>query len=198
VTTTVFFVRHAPHVHQGRRYVARTPDIDLAERAGPILERLSQRLSAERLDAVYCSPIRRARLTAEAVAGAYGLTPQTDPAFLELDFGDWTGRDEAEMEHVAEFQAWNRSKSTTAPPGGESALDMQARMVRGVEQVRRRHGDGRIAIVSHGDPIKGAIAFYLGLSVERIAAFEVEPGSVSCMVIGDWGAKLLFLNERMA
>jgi probable phosphoglycerate mutase len=91
---------------------------------------------------------------------------------------------------------WNDSKSTFRIPGGETILEMQSRMVDAVDRARREHAGGKIALCSHGDPIKSVLAYHLGMPVDRIDNFEVDHPSVSALVVGDWGAKVLWINER--
>lgn len=194
MTTTVFLVRHAAHEHQGRIHVGRTEGV----RLGPDRERhlawLRDRFSREALDAVWASPVSRARETATAVAG--GLPVQTDAGLNEVDFGRWEGKTTQEVDADPEWRLWNASKSTFRIPGGETILETQGRMVDAIDRARRAHPDGKVALCSHGDPLKTVLAYHLGMPVDRIDNFEVDPPSVSALVVGDWGAKVLWINER--
>ncbi len=87
-------------------------------------------------------------------------------------------------------------RHVTRPPGGETALEAQVRLLRGLEELRDRHGEARLALVSHADVIKLAIAHALGLGADGLQRFEIGPASVSVLVIGAWGAKVESLNER--
>lgn len=198
MTTTLFLVRHAPHALQDRVQVGRSPGVALADGSIETARAIGARLAGEALDAVHCSPLERARDTAAAVAEPHGLTPVEDDDLLELDFGRWTGRSFEDLREDADLQAWNTARSLHRPPGGESMLECQARMMRAVERARRDHPEGRVAVVSHGDPLKSIILSVLGLPLDAWNRFELDPASVSTAVVGDWGAKLLFLNERPA
>ena len=50
-------------------------------------------------------------------------------------------------------------------------------------------------MVSHCDVIRAVIARVLGLSLDRLLAFETDPASLSRIEVGNWGARLLSLNE---
>jgi probable phosphoglycerate mutase len=220
VTATVFLVRHAAHEHQGRIMVGRQDGVGLGPERERHLAWLRERFSRERLDAVWSSPIERARATAEAIAwtlrnsdteasrpepleaGAFARRDVggdgiiLDEDLTELEFGEWTGLTFDELEADPRWPAWNESKATLSPPGGESILAMQARMVDAVDRIRRAHAGGAVAVVSHGDPIKGLLAYHLGMPVDRIDNFDVDHPSVSAIVVGDWGSKVLWINER--
>lgn len=194
MTATVLLVRHAAHEHQGVTQVGRMDGVRLGPKRESHLGWLKARFAREPLTAVRASPIARAQETAAALAG--GLPVETDPALTEVDFGRWTGVTFEALEADPEWRQWNASKSTFRIPGGETVLEMQGRMVDAVDRARRDHTGGTVAIVSHGDPIKSVIAYHLGAPVDRIDDFEVDHPSVSGLVVGDWGAKVLFVNER--
>ena len=50
--------------------------------------------------------------------------------------------------------------------------------------------------VSHSDIIKVIVAHYLGLTLDLHHRFEIDPGSISTLVVGAWGAKVLRVNEE--
>lgn len=195
MTTTVFFVRHVPHEHQGRVHVGRLEGVNLAEGAPARLATLGQRLGRERLDAVYASPVSRAQLTAGAIAERAGLKLQTREGLTEIDAGDWTGQAFADFADDPRRRSWDEARSLNRVPGGETMLEVQARMVAVLEELRARHADGRVAVVSHGDPLKSVMLYLLGMPLDAHDRIEIDPGSVSTAVVGDWGAKILRLNE---
>ena len=77
-------------------------------------------------------------------------------------------------------------------------LEVQARAVRVIEQVRAAHPDTGVVLVSHGDVIKAALLYHLGLPIDAYQRIEVGPASLSVLVVGDWGARVLSLNEATA
>ena len=86
----------------------------------------------------------------------------------------------------------------TRPPGGEMMIEVQARVVGYLASLRRLYESARLILVSHSDVIKAAILFHIGLSLDLFSRIEVAPGSISTLVIGNWGAKLVSLNESCA
>ena len=61
--------------------------------------------------------------------------------------------------------------------------------------MRAAHPEARIAAVTHADVIKALVAHILGFSLDQHDRLEISPGSVTALVAGDWGAKILSLNE---
>lgn len=195
MTTTLFLIRHVPHIHQGRVHVGRMPDVPLAEGWPERFAKLGARLGPERLDAVYASPILRAQLTAGAAAEAAGVEVRTLEGLTEIDAGEWTGRAFADFADSPERQAWDTARAFNRTPGGENLLEVQHRMMAAVDEIRAAHPEGRVAVVSHGDPLKTVLLYVLGLPLDAYDRIEIDPGSVSTAVIGPWGAKMLRLNE---
>ena len=194
----LFFVRHVPHVLQGRVMVGRTPGIRLAEDAPRRLAWLQERLSRERIDRVVAGPLERVQETARAVAAPRGLSVETDPDLDEVDSGQWTGKTIAEIDGDPDWAVWNRVRAQAKAPGGESLADIQARMARATGRLIREGEGTGVLVVSHGDPIRMALLWRLGLGVDRIDSLHVDPGSVSLLTITERGAQLRLLNERPA
>jgi probable phosphoglycerate mutase len=198
MTTTFFLVRHAAHGHLDRTLCGRMPGVRLGEEGRAQAQALAARLARERLDAVYASPLERAQETAAPVAERAGLPLQTLPALNEIEFGEWSGRSFEELHGDPRWAAWNSARHVTRPPGGETILEAQGRAVGALEDLRAEHGEARLALVSHSDVIKLVITYALGLAPEAMGRFEISPASVSAIVLGDWGAKVESLNERVA
>ena len=160
-------------------------------------ERLAERLASERLAAVYASPLDRTMETAEPIAAAASLELRADQDLGEIDLGEWTGKSFDELHGDPAWRVWNRARSLARPPGGESMLEVQARLKRWLDRTCDRHPEERIAAVTHSDVIKALAAYALGFSLDQHDRLEVSPASVSVLAAGDWGLKLMSLNESL-
>ncbi len=101
--------------------------------------------------AVYCSPLRRARQTAEAIAEPFMLHERAHPGFLDVDIGAWQGLTEAEVEErwAQALHAWYTTPASAPLPGGES-LDMaQIRAIGALREVVNRHPNETVIVVGH-------------------------------------------------
>lgn len=196
MTTTFFLVRHAAHDRLGRVLCGRMPGVTLGREGRAQAGALAARLAGEGLAAVYASPLERAQETAIPLAARAGLAVETLPALNEIDFGSWAGQSFDALHGDPVWTGWNQARHVTRPPGGETALEAQSRVLRGLEALRARHGEARLALVSHADVIKLVIAHALGLGADAMHRVEIGPASVSAVVLGAWGAKVESLNER--
>lgn len=146
-------------------------------------------------DALVASPLERSLETAAPIGAGLGLTPQIEPALGEMAFGEWTGRSFEELERVPAWKAFNVCRSAARVPGGETMLETQARAVAALERLRECYGDATLAIVSHGDVLRAVVAHYLGLSIDLLQRFEIEPASITTLDVSPHGARLIRLNE---
>lgn len=155
-------------------------------------------LAAERLAAVQSSPAMRARQTAMAVADAQRLTVSQMPALDEVDFGQWTGSAFTDLDADPQWRIWNASRATAIVPGGETMQAVQQRAWNHICDVAAQFAGGIIALVSHCDVIRAIIARVLDLSLDNVLRFDIEPASISRIVVGEWGSRVVSLNERAA
>ena len=77
-------------------------------------------------------------------------------------------------------------------------LEVQTRVVSALEQLRRKHPGQSLAMVSHSDVIKAALLYYLAMPIDAYSRFDIDPASISTVVVSDWGPKVIRLNEAAA
>jgi broad specificity phosphatase PhoE len=198
LTTTFFLVRHAAHPLLDRVLVGRMPHVALGSDGRAQARRLARRLAREPIALVHSSPRKRARETAQPIAEEIGVSVRVAAAIDEVDVGDWTGTSFAELKADPRWQRWNRARVSGRSPGGESMRDVQERVVFHIEELRCAHPQAHILFVSHGDVIRAALLFYLRLPLWALDRIEIAPASLSAVAVGDWGAKIVTLNEVMA
>ena len=200
MTTTIFLVRHAAHDNVGGFLAGRMPGVHLGVEGKAQAQRLGERMRRERFDGVIASPRERTQETASAIASACGIAAvETDARLDEIDFGDaWAGKDWIALNADPGWKHWNEQRGTAKTAGGESMADVQARIVQAIEEVAQRYQGGAVVLVSHADVIKAAICCVLDLPLGHVSRFDISPASISPLVWGDWGHKLLWLNETIA
>jgi broad specificity phosphatase PhoE len=198
VTATLYLIRHAPHDHLGHILSGRAPGIPLSDAGRGQARRLARALAERRLAGVWSSPVQRARETAKEIALGRGVDVQVEAALDEIDFGTWTGKPFEALAGDGEWGKWNSARGKARPPSGESMAEVQARITDFARTIAALHPDEAIALVSHCDVIRAALAGWLGLPLDNALNFDVDPASVSRVAIGDWGARVLSINEALA
>jgi probable phosphomutase (TIGR03848 family) len=192
--TTFLLIRHGATDAIGKRLVSRSPHVMLNAEGRAQVAELAQRLASLPIAAVYSSPLERARATAEPIARAHQLEVRVNEALHEFEFGSWTGKSLEELAGLPEWQAFNQYRSLTRAPGGESMLEVQLRMVGLLEELTRTHAQALVALVSHGDPLRALLAYYLGVPLDLFQRIEIQPASASVITLGQQGARVLRMN----
>jgi broad specificity phosphatase PhoE len=195
VTTTFFLVRHAVHDRGDTMLCGRTRGVALGAPGREQARCLAERFAGEDIAAVRTSPLERARSTAERIAARVRQPLELCEAITEIDFGAWSGLTFDELARDPRWSAWNAARSFNRPPRGETMLDVQARIVGAIDELRSAYPDRAIVLVSHGDVIKAALLYHLGMPIDSYGRFDIAPASISTLVVGDWGARVVRLNE---
>jgi probable phosphoglycerate mutase len=194
---TVFhLLRHGEHVLRGRVLAGRTPGVGLSARGRAEIAAVADRLAHEKIEGLYSSPLQRTRETAEILADRLALPIQYRDDLLELDFGEWTGLTFDAVRADERWRVWSNCRSIATAPGGESMREVQERAVRALFDLRQTHHHGTVLIVSHGDVIRAALLFALGMPLDFYSRIEVGLASISTIHIDDAGIRVLAINER--
>ena len=194
--TLVLLVRHGQTPTTGKLLPGRAPGLHLADAGHEQARRAAERIAAlDRVDAVYASPLERARETAAPIAAARGLKVKVDKGLLECDFGDWTGGELKKLMKLREWQTVQRAPSTFTFPNGESFSAMQHRMVATIDRLRAAHPGGVIVCVSHADPIKAAVAHAMGTHLDLFQRIVISTCSITAIAYHGGGPVVLTVNS---
>jgi broad specificity phosphatase PhoE len=193
--TTFLLIRHGTSSVQDR-ISGRTPGIALSAQGEREIQQLARHLRDRPMTAVYTSPIDRTLQTAKAVADRLGLVPIANDALLELHFGDWTMQSFAALAADPRWLPFNTFRSGTRIPGGELMLETQARVVRWMLELRDLHPQDQLALVTHGDVIRAALSYFLGMPLDLYARLEISPASFSEVELGRDFVRVLGMNLR--
>ena len=197
MTATILLIRHAAHAELGQVLTGRRRDVALSREGLEQAEIVADLLSVAPLSAVYSSPRERAYYTARAIAYQHELKVEIADALDEVDFGEWSGRSFDELEGDPVWSEWNEARGSARAPGGESMSEAVERAIAKLAEIGVEHRGETVAAVTHCDIIRGVIAHYLGLRLDNLLRFDVDPASVSRVHVGDWGARILNINERL-
>lgn len=192
--TTFLLIRHATTDAIGKSLIGWTAGCRLNSKGKAQADQLASRLSRLPIRAVYTSPLERAVETANPIASSHGLAPQLVEDLGEMRFGAWEGLTFDELDSREDWRRFNTVRSRVRPPGGETMIEVQTRMVGQIECLASWHPDDVVAVVSHCDPLRASVAHYLGVPLDLLLRFEIDPASVSALEIGAWAPRILFLN----
>ncbi len=194
--TTILMVRHGQTPTTGKLLPGRAPGLHLADVGVQQAERAGERIAElEKVDAIYTSPMERARETAAPIGKAVGLRPKVVKGLVECDFGDWTGAELKKLMKLPEWRTVQKAPSTFRFPNGESFTEMQVRMVTTLDTLREQHPGGLIVCVSHADTIKAAMAHALGTHLDLFQRIVISTCSISGIAWSTDGPVALTVNS---
>lgn len=193
--TTFYLIRHASNDYLVQNKIAGwLPGIHLNDEGRKQADQLAERIGKEPIRAIYSSPIERAVETAEPLARKLGAKIAVSKSFGEVGFGDWTDQPVPLLDKSEHWKRWNSFRSGTQPPKGEFMIEIQSRAVREMLRLRDQHPQEAIAVVTHGDIIKAAAAYFLGVPLDLFLRIDISPASVSIISIDEQGPRILRLN----
>ncbi|MDQ2790667.1 MAG: phosphoglycerate mutase [Pseudonocardiales bacterium] len=182
---TVILLRHGRSTANSAGVLAgRTPGVTLDEDGLAQAQTLVERLAQLPLAAVVSSPLQRCRETVAPLAQARALEVSVDDRFVEVDYGQWTGRELRKLGKEPLWKVVQAHPSAAVFPGGEGLAALQARAVAAVREwdakLAAEHGPEVLWLVcSHGDVIKAVLADALGVHLDGFQRIVANPCSVS-------------------
>lgn len=188
--TRIILVRHCEAQGNTEGFFQGCIDSDISGNGKTQLELLGVRCRNMPFDAIYCSPLKRARITAEAINRYHHLPIQIEPRLHEIDGGEYEGRswDELTRIYPEELQNWYFHPFDFAPKGGETMRMVYARMWEAVTDIVKANQEKTICVVSHGCAIRNFLCHALHKSVEEIN--DVGWGDNTAISIIDFSADL--------
>jgi probable phosphoglycerate mutase len=190
----LLLIRHASNDWLGKRLAGWTPGVHLNDKGRAEAEALAKGLAAIPLDAIYSSPLERTLETAKPVAAAQRLSIEIREALGESHIGDWAGQTLEELQKDDLWPVVQAYPGGFRFPGGESMQETQARFVAEIDAIRDAHPKQTVAVVSHSDPIKLAVAYYTGLPLDLFQRLVISPASVTALSFSRFGPRLICMN----
>jgi broad specificity phosphatase PhoE len=139
-TMTLTLMRH-PHIDFAAQRCIGQTDVDLSFEGKSSLKSIAGQACRLFPDLVISSDLKRCRLLAEEIAAQLRIRAVFDPIWREIDFGFWENRtwEAIRREETESFAEWVADFVRTAPPGGESFLQLQKRILSAIDEVLPDH-----------------------------------------------------------
>ena len=181
--TGVYLVRHGTTEWNREEIFRGRADCALNETGRAEARAVAAYFEGVNLDGIYTSPLARAAETAAAIAAGRGIEVGSDPAFIDLDFGEWQGRPlkEVREKYPELYRAWRERPQEVTIPGGENLDSVRARAWEGLLRVARENPDRTVVIVSHRVITKILICAALGLDNSHFWQIKQDTTAINCL-----------------
>jgi broad specificity phosphatase PhoE len=197
--TRIFLIRHGATVLTAEDRFAGSTDVQLSDTGRGQAARLADRLSLEKVAAVYASDMGRTMETARILADPHKLAVQPRAGLREISHGHWEGmtRREVDEKYGAEAKEWDHDPYTFAPPGGESGLAVTARALPTLLEIVRAHAGQPVIVVSHKATIRLILSSLLGFDPRRYRDnLDQQPAALNIVDFRDPShARLSLFND---
>jgi len=195
----LLLIRHGENdfVKTGKM-AGRLPGVHLNERGQRQAQALGEALKDVPIKAIYSSPLERAMETATPIASARKLQIVQEPGVMEADIGKWQGKSWKGLRLTKVWKIVQNSPSRFRFPDGESFPEMQTRIANALERIVKKHNKPQdiIVVIFHSDPIKLAVAHFLGMPLDQFQRLSCDTGSLTVLGVNETGAHLIKLNQR--
>lgn len=195
----LLLIRHGENdFTKNHKLAGRLPGVHLNEKGQKQAQALGEALKDVPIKAIYASPLERARETAAPIAESHNLKIIQEPGLMDTDVGQWQGRSWKVLRLTKAWKIVQHSPSRFKFPEGESFPECQVRIVNALERAIKKHNKPQdiIAIVFHADPIKLAVAHFLGMPLDHFQRLSCDTGSLTALYVNEMGANLIKLNQR--
>ena len=192
----VYLIRHGQTAWNKARIFRGRADVRLNEQGRREAAAAAQALRDIPFARLYASPLSRARETAQIIAARSGVEVVPDPAFIDIDYGDWTEYwdVEARRKFRDQYLVWEEQPHLMRFPNGESLDDIRRRSAARLRELARQHQSDTIGIVSHRAVLKMLIAEVKALDNSRFWEIRLDTGAIS--VIEAEGDRLRLVVEN--
>jgi len=193
----LLLVRHGDtNLDSNIRFWGKT-DVELSPGGLRQAEKLRDRLATQKIDAIYASKLRRARVTAEIIASRHSLDVSTRAELAEIDFGSVEGLTFEEINRLHPELAEVLSKWNPHPrfPGGENLEDLDIRVQKFLKRLKNHQAEETVLIVAHAGTLRLMICDLLSIGLEHWRHMQVDLASLSIIKTYTQGAILSLLND---
>ena len=193
--TTFLLIRHGLHELSGKGLAGRQPGLGLNPEGQAQAKQLVERLAQPPVNAIHSSPRERTLETANPLAEAIGRPVCINPALDDIDFGGWTGREFAELQRDPQWAIWINTRTQAQPPDGETIAQVQRRITLELMALTATHPGQTVAVFTHCDIIKCALAHFLAISLDDLERFDIRPASISVVKVQGAWAQVARFND---
>jgi broad specificity phosphatase PhoE len=183
--TTIFLVRHGQTDSNAAARFQGWSDVEINENGCFQARKAAERLSANAIDAVYTSPLKRTAKTAAFIAAGHGLNPVVLPDLAEINYGDWEGKSRQEVGERWPELLWKmrNDPSGVAIPGGETFTGFSERCNQTFWQIVEEQVGKQVVVVTHSGVIKAILVAILGGVTANWGKLDIDNASITTIKI---------------
>jgi alpha-ribazole phosphatase len=198
MSTKVILIRHGETDWSYQKRYCGFTDIDLNEKGRQQARRLLKRLSKEKIHKVYSSDMKRTLQFAEIVFKDLPAEEMLD--LREMNFGIFEGLTYKDIMEIMEkypkvYREWLGNPLDIIVPRGESLKTLARRVRKALKRILSQNSDKKVAVFTHGGPIRVVLCDILELDLKEVWKIEQELASISIIEFVEGRGKVHLLND---
>ena len=187
--THFLIIRHGETLWNREHRIQGQMNSELSPTGVAQAEAVARRLAGEGAQLLVSSDLGRTLATAAPIAAATGLPVAADARLRERHFGVFEGLSIAEIKqrYPAEYVRWQAREPDFAMPGGESLMQLRARLSACLGEIAAQ-GHAKVIVVSHGGALDALYRLATGTPISTVRTWELDNASINNIVIeqGRW------------
>lgn len=198
MSASLILLRHGAVEHMSPERFRGRAELALSDEGRHQAEAAAARLArAFHLGAIFTSPLRRCVDTAACVEHATGLAPRPAPELIDMDYGEWTGRVQAEMaaEQPEAWRLWRETPDRVRFPNGEGLGDVLTRAAALLSRLSDPGSGTTTLLVTHDSVIRALVIHAMGLSPSIYHRLKVSPASLTELSMVEGHPVLVRFND---
>lgn len=183
--TTLYLMRHGEVDERYHRIFGGTIDMELSATGRHQARVLAEFVDRYRFDRLYCSPMKRARATANPIEERQNLRAEIVDDLREVDFGEWTGKTWMRVaeEYRIDVFGWLDELEAGRVPGAESGQSFRERTHAAARAIVDQNRGKRVAVVCHGGVVRALLSALLEIPLPYFGRLDIEYASLSVVEV---------------
>lgn len=193
---TIYLLRHGKPelVDEQRRFIGQV-DLKLCDEGYRQAQKLGEKLQSRKIDAVFCSDLKRSVETAQPIAASHNLESIVLPQLREINLGKWDGVTFSEIARIypKEFRQRGNDIAYFRPPGGESFSDCNTRALAAFQEIRGTHYENMV-IVGHAGVNRLLLCHILGMPLNNLFRITQDYACMNVIAATETSYQVKYLN----
>ena len=197
--TKIFLIRHGETEWNRVGKLQGISDIRLSPEGINQAHLLAEHTPFNAVDAVYSSDLVRAVMTAKILSDKFNLPIIRERGLRETNFGDWEGRFLSDLakENPKGFEYFFTRPDKVQPPGGETFLQSQARIMNALDEIIADNEDRNIIVITHGAAIRLIICAALYIPIRKMWAISQNNMAVNILTFDEGNFSVELMNSTL-
>ncbi len=193
----LYLLRHGETEWNIKKITQGTTDIQLTDKGKEQAKKAAYRLIHEKIDYIYASHLSRAFETAKIIGEILKINIETEQSLREMNFGQWQGLsvEDLQTKYPKEHIIWRSQPHKWSLKGAETLLQVQERTLSTINDLRKKHPNKNVLMVSHGATIKALLLGILNLDLSNYHKLTSSNTGISIIEYKEEYPVILLLND---